>query len=85
MGGDASSGVGAAGLDEEFQSFRVEMKMPPVKLAGKFRRTCAVLRVMAVVVTADVVERGEEHDDIPSETGRGIAEVQPLFQHTRPM
>jgi hypothetical protein len=40
---------------------------------------------MAVVVTADVVERGEEHDDIPSETGRGIAEVQPLFQDTRPM
>ena len=85
VGGDASSGVGAAGLDEEFQSFRVEMKMPPVKLAGKFRRTCAVLRVMAVVVTAGVVQQGEEHDDIPPETGRGLTEVKTLFQHARPM
>jgi hypothetical protein len=77
--------VGAASLDEEFQSFRVEMKMPLVKLSGKFRRTCAVLRVMAVVVTAGVVQQGEEHDDIPPETGRGLTEVKTLFQHARPM
>ena len=40
---------------------------------------------MAVVVTAGVVQQGEEHDDIPPETGRGLTEVKTLFQHARPM
>ncbi len=85
MGGDASSCVRAAGLDQKFQSFRVEVKMPPVKLQGKLRRACAVLRVMAIVMTAGVVQQRKKHDHISSETGRSLAEVKTLFQHARPM
>jgi len=85
MGGDASSRVGTASLDEEFQSFRVDLKMPPVKLLGKLCGARAVLRVMAVVMAAGVVQQRKKHDHIPPETGRDLAETQTLFQNPRPM
>ncbi len=66
----------ATGFNEEREPFSVQFnESVPMKVGGKLAGTQAVFSVVAIVMTAGIMQQGKEHDDIAPQTGRSVTEV----------